>query len=116
MLTSPVATSRCLEGTSRRAPGAARLLLGKEDVSLLGLPSTGKAHLAIGIGIRACLAGHRGARLGVLTPNLINKRYRHPTGDAAALKRSPLVRSYANRPEPAHPACSRNCQGRARRG
>lgn len=34
-------------------------LLGKENVVLLGPPGTGKTHLAIAIGIRACLAGHR---------------------------------------------------------
>ncbi len=34
-------------------------LLGKENVILLGPPGTGKTHLAIALGIRACLAGHR---------------------------------------------------------
>ena len=34
-------------------------LLGKENVVLLGPPGTGKTHLAIALGIRACLAGHR---------------------------------------------------------
>ena len=34
-------------------------LLGKEHVVLLGPPGTGKTHLAIALGIRACLAGHR---------------------------------------------------------
>ncbi len=60
-------------------------LLGKENVVLLGPPGTGKTHLAIAIGIRACLAGHRVAfatasdwvarlldaqRLGRLSPEL----------------------------------------------
>jgi len=31
----------------------------KENVILLGPPGTGKSHLAIALGIRACLAGHR---------------------------------------------------------
>jgi DNA replication protein DnaC len=34
-------------------------LLGKENVVLLGPPGTGKTHLAIALGMRACLAGHR---------------------------------------------------------
>ena len=34
-------------------------LLGKENAVLLGPPGTGKTHLAIALGIRACLAGHR---------------------------------------------------------
>ena len=34
-------------------------LLGKENVVLLGPPGTGKTPLAIALGIRACLAGHR---------------------------------------------------------
>jgi DNA replication protein DnaC len=34
-------------------------LLGKENVVLLGPPGMGKTHLAIALGIRACLAGHR---------------------------------------------------------
>src|SRR5215207_5331142 len=31
----------------------------RRDIILLGPPGTGKSHLAIAIGIRACLAGHR---------------------------------------------------------
>jgi DNA replication protein DnaC len=31
----------------------------RENVVLLGPPGTGKTHLAIGLGIRACQAGHR---------------------------------------------------------
>jgi DNA replication protein DnaC len=34
-------------------------LAGRENVVLLGPPGTGKTHLAIALGIRACLAGHR---------------------------------------------------------
>lgn len=58
-----------LEGVRLRLPshdpqehGAApRLdfLPGKENVVLLGPPGTGKTHLSIALGIRACLAGHR---------------------------------------------------------
>jgi DNA replication protein DnaC len=39
--------------------GQLDFLHGKENVVLLGPPGTGKTHLAIALGIRACLAGHR---------------------------------------------------------
>lgn len=47
--------------TSNRAAGiqADRELNCKENIVLLGPPGTGKSHLAIALGIRACLAGHR---------------------------------------------------------
>ena len=34
-------------------------LAGRENIVLLGPPGTGRTHLGIAIGIRACLAGHR---------------------------------------------------------
>jgi len=47
----------------RREPvlhlGQLDFLAGRENVVLLGPPGTGKTHLTIAIGIRACLAGHR---------------------------------------------------------
>ena len=39
--------------------GALDFVAGKENVVLLGPPGTGKTHLATGIAIRACQAGHR---------------------------------------------------------
>ena len=39
--------------------GQLDFLAGKENVILLGPPGTGKTHLSIALGIRACLAGHR---------------------------------------------------------
>src|SRR5215210_102142 len=39
--------------------GQLDFLAGKENVVLLGPPGTGKTHIAIALGIRACLAGHR---------------------------------------------------------
>jgi DNA replication protein DnaC len=39
--------------------GALDFVAARENVVFLGPPGTGKTHLAIGIGIRACQAGHR---------------------------------------------------------
>ncbi len=39
--------------------GALDFVEGKENVVFLGPPGTGKTHLAIGLSIRACQAGHR---------------------------------------------------------
>src|SRR5215204_1369588 len=39
--------------------GQLDFLAGKENIVLLGPPGTGKTHLAIALGIRACLAGQR---------------------------------------------------------
>ena len=39
--------------------GQLDFLTAKDNVVLLGPPGTGKTHLAIALGIRACLAGHR---------------------------------------------------------
>jgi DNA replication protein DnaC len=39
--------------------GQLDFLAGRENVVLLGPPGTGKTHLAIALGIRACLGGHR---------------------------------------------------------
>jgi DNA replication protein DnaC len=39
--------------------GTLDFVTGKENVVFLGPPGTGKTHLAIALGIRACLAGHR---------------------------------------------------------
>jgi len=39
--------------------GQLDFVAGKQNVVFLGPPGTGKTHLAIGLGVRACLAGHR---------------------------------------------------------
>ena len=39
--------------------GTLDFIAGKENVVFLGPPGTGKTHLSIGLGIRACQAGHR---------------------------------------------------------
>jgi DNA replication protein DnaC len=39
--------------------GTLDFVTGKENVVFLGPPGTGKTHLSIGLGIRACQTGHR---------------------------------------------------------
>jgi DNA replication protein DnaC len=39
--------------------GTLDFVAGRENVVFLGPPGTGKTHLAIGLGVRACQAGHR---------------------------------------------------------
>src|SRR6201990_2813301 len=39
--------------------GTLDFVTGRENVVFLGPPGTGKTHLSIGLGIRACQAGHR---------------------------------------------------------
>jgi DNA replication protein DnaC len=41
--------------------GTLDFITGKENVVFLGPPGTGKTHLSVGLGIRACQAGHRTA-------------------------------------------------------
>jgi DNA replication protein DnaC len=50
---------RSIKKTSILHLGLLDFLAGRENVVLLGPPGTGKTHLAIALGIRACLAGHR---------------------------------------------------------
>jgi len=57
--------------------GTLDFVTGKENVVFLGPPGTGKTHLSIGLGIRACQAGHRVAfatdahRAGTLQAELV---------------------------------------------
>jgi DNA replication protein DnaC len=53
------AFQRSLKKTAVLHLGQLDFLHGRENVVLLGPPGTGKTHLAIALGIRACLAGHR---------------------------------------------------------
>ena len=41
--------------------GTLDFVVGRENVVFLGPPGTGKTHLSVGLGIRACQAGHRTA-------------------------------------------------------
>jgi DNA replication protein DnaC len=77
--------------------GQLDFLAGRENVILLGPPGTGKTHLAIALGIRACLAGQRVAfrtrdRMGRAagrraTPRPARRRARAPAADPAADRR-----------------------------
>ena len=50
---------RSIKQTQLLHLGQLDFLAGRENVVLLGPPGTGKSHLAIALGIRACLAGQR---------------------------------------------------------
>ncbi|WP_309117980.1 IS21-like element helper ATPase IstB [Saccharothrix sp.] len=50
---------RSLKRESITHLGTLDFIAGKENVVFLGPPGTGKTHLSIGLGIRACQAGHR---------------------------------------------------------
>ena len=74
--------------------GQLDFLAGKENVVLLGPPGTGKTHLAIALGIRACLAGHRVAfRTATEWVALLADAQRHGRLDAELdrLQRIPLL-------------------------
>jgi DNA replication protein DnaC len=67
---------------------------GKENAVLLGPPGTGKTHLSIAIGIRACLAGHRVAfRTATEWVALLGDAQRHGRLDTELdrLQRIPLL-------------------------
>ena len=74
--------------------GQLDFLAGKENVVLLGPPGTGKTHLSIALGIRACLAGHRVAfRTATEWVALLADAQRHGRLDAELdkLQRVPLL-------------------------
>ena len=76
--------------------GQLDFLAGRENVVLLGPPGTGKSHLAIALGIRACLAGHRVAfRTATEWVAMLADAQRHGRLDDRA------------RPAPADPAADR---------
>ena len=74
--------------------GQLDFLAGKENVVLLGPPGTGKTHLAIALGIRAWLAGHR-VRFATATEWVARlsdaKRDGRLEDELAALGRIPLL-------------------------
>jgi DNA replication protein DnaC len=74
--------------------GQLDFLAGRENVVLLGPPGTGKTHLAIALGVRACLAGHRVAfRTATEWVALLADAQRHGRLDdeLARLQRIPLL-------------------------
>ena len=74
--------------------GQLDFLAGRENVVLLGPPGTGKTHLAIALGIRACLAGHRVLfRTATEWVALLSDAQRHGRLDdeLARLQRVPLL-------------------------
>ena len=74
--------------------GQLDFLHGRENVVLLGPPGTGKTHLAIALGIRACLAGHRVAfRTATEWVALLADAQRHGRLDSELdkLQRIPLL-------------------------
>jgi DNA replication protein DnaC len=74
--------------------GQLDFLTGKENIVLLGPPGTGKTHLSIALGIRACLAGHRVAfKTATEWVALLADSQRHGRLDAELerLQRIPLV-------------------------
>src|SRR3954447_7895773 len=74
--------------------GQLDFLAGRENIVLLGPPGTGKTHLAIALGIRACLAGQRVAfRTATEWVALLADAQRHGRLDSelARLQRIPLL-------------------------
>ena len=74
--------------------GQLDFLHAKECIVALGPPGTGKTHLAIALGIRACLAGHR-VRFATATEWVARlaeaKRDGRLEDELAALGRIPLL-------------------------
>src|SRR5256712_5751005 len=74
--------------------GQLDFLHAKENVVLLGPPGTGKTHLAIALGIRGCLAGHRVAFATAtewVARLLDAQRLGHLSSELRRLGRVPLV-------------------------
>src|SRR5918998_816149 len=85
---------RSIKQTELLHLGQLDFLHGKENIVLLGPPGTGKTHLAIALGIRACLAGHRVAfRTATEWVALLADAQRHGRLDAELdkLQRIPLL-------------------------
>jgi DNA replication protein DnaC len=74
--------------------GQLDFLHAKESIVALGPPGTGKTHLAIALGIRACLAGHR-VRFATATQWVARlaeaQRQGHLEDELRALQRIPLL-------------------------
>jgi DNA replication protein DnaC len=85
---------RSIKKTTILHLGQLDFLAGRENVVLLGPPGTGKTHLAIALGIRACLAGNRVAfRTATEWVALLADAQRHGRLDSELdrLQRVPLL-------------------------
>ena len=95
--------------------GTLDFVAAKENVVFLGPPGTGKTHLAIGLAIRACQAGHRVAFATAAAMGRPARR-RPPRRPAASRARSgwaatrcsSSTRSATSRSNPKPPTCSSN--------
>jgi DNA replication protein DnaC len=88
------AFQRSIKKTDVLHLGQLDFLAGKENIVLLGPPGTGKTHLSIALGIRACLAGHRVAfRTATEWVALLADAQRHGRLDSELdkLQRIPLL-------------------------
>lgn len=72
--------------------GTLDFIAGKENVVFLGPPGTGKTHLATGLAVRACQAGHRVA-FSRTQPNS-HHRPRHPVPGASCFLEEFAVPTY----------------------
>ncbi|WP_329473192.1 IS21-like element helper ATPase IstB [Streptomyces sp. NBC_01723] len=74
--------------------GTLDFVAGKENVIFLGPPDTGKTHLATGLGIRACQAGHRvafGTAAQWATRLAEDPQAARPSDELTRLGRIPLI-------------------------
>jgi DNA replication protein DnaC len=92
--------------------GTLDFVTARENVVFLGPPGTGKTHLAIGLGIRACQAGHRVA-FATAAQWVTRLAEAHTAGrlqdELTRLGRSPSswsTRSATSRLRPRRPTCS----------
>jgi DNA replication protein DnaC len=102
--------------------GTLDFVAARENVVFLGPPGTGKTHLAIGLGIRACQAGHR-VLFATASQWVARLADAHAAGRLQAelirLGRYPLIvstRSATSPSSPRRPTCSSNSSAPATNG
>jgi DNA replication protein DnaC len=94
--------------------GTLDFVVARENVVFLGPPGTGKTHLAIGLSIRACQAGHR-VLFGTAAGWVARLADAHAAGrlqaeltGSAATRCWPSTRSATSPSRPRRPTCSSN--------